>query len=125
MARRRPHRPGAPKDSIYGRRSPRSHKRTGGTSTQSLASVPFDPSIGAIGVATVAAGLDQQVRIGTTATILHLVGDSRDRCARAEHELAVYSLFGRETRVATTRIGRHHHWCHAVTASERAGAVSG
>ena len=110
MARRRPHRPGAPKDSIYGRRSPRSHKRTGGTSTQSLASVPFDPSIGAIGVATVAAGLDQQVRIGTTATILHLVGDSRDRCALRRRERVSCRWPLRLARGAETVPGARRGW---------------
>jgi hypothetical protein len=52
IARRRPHRRHRRSQGLDPRPSlaARSHKRTGGTSTQSLASVPFDPSIGAIGV---------------------------------------------------------------------------
>lgn len=98
------------------RRDGRSHKRSGGTSTKLLASVPFDPSVGAIGV-DLAASLGQHAprRCGPT-TFLHLVGDSHDRCARTErHELAVWQ--GYEGRTATARIGCHHQY-HAVAASE-------
>ena len=54
-------------------RDGRSHKRSGGTSTKLLASVPFDPSVGAIGV-DLAASLGQHAprRCGPT-TFLHLV----------------------------------------------------
>ena len=92
----------------------RSHKRPGGTSTKLVASVPFDPSVGAIGV-DLAASLGQHAprRSGPTT---FLVGDSNDRCARTErHGLAVWQ--GDEGRTATARIGCHHQY-HAVAACE-------
>jgi hypothetical protein len=54
IARRRtaPHLAALPRtrSTAVARRDGRSHTRAGGTATQPLASVPFDPSIGAIGV---------------------------------------------------------------------------
>ena len=64
------------------RRDGRSHKRSGGTSTRPFAPVSVEPSVGAIGVGHPWV-LIRMLCIGATTTILHLVGDSHERCARA------------------------------------------
>ena len=77
------------------RRDGRSHKRPGGTSTKLLASVTFDPSVGAIGV-DLAASLGQHAPRPVDRRPFCTLWATRTTAARGPS--STKSLFGRDTR---------------------------